>query len=286
MYALVRRSKRARAEESSSVVHFSPPQLSGMSTLVPSSSAPLLVTSGIPTVALSAPSIVPSAAEISAPKIVSLPPRTVTTSEVVAMFVESTLVATVGSSVTIPPPVTIPSTSEIPVTLDSERIAALERVVAKLSRIHLIQTQAIQRLVAENQIQSSLLIENGKLFDALKQFLASQRERSCKGDDLRTKRREDIDDDPNASEDAGGELPRTEQTLGASTSQGESTAPSGSAGGETIVVDDEDDTVEYVLSFSEIEKIGEQIEINSGLEEGEILDDSVSGDSEWEEQPR
>ncbi|XP_076902849.1 uncharacterized protein LOC143557729 [Bidens hawaiensis] len=194
---------------------------------------------------------------------------------------------------------------------DSERIAALERVVAEQSRINLIQTHAIQRLVAENQLQSSLLVEHGKLFDALKEFLASQGEPSCKGDELRTKKRQDRDDDPNASKGAGGELPRTEQTLGTSTSQGESTGTSGGSGGENVVVvddeevlGDDDDLTDDVLTIDEIEKIGEQIVIDSEIEEGEIVDDSVehdipdvdrvnvsqdvdvSDESEWEEQPR
>ncbi|XP_076881542.1 uncharacterized protein LOC143529689 [Bidens hawaiensis] len=97
---------------------------------------------------------------------------------------------------------------------DSERIVALERVVAEQSRVNVVQTQAILCVVAENQLQTALLVEHG------------------------------------------GELPRTVQTLGVSTSQGESTAPSGSAGGETVVVDDEDDMGEDVLSFSKIEKLG------------------------------
>ncbi|XP_076940199.1 receptor-like protein kinase FERONIA [Bidens hawaiensis] len=50
---------------------------------------------------------------------------------------------------------------------DSERIAALERVVAEQSRVNVIQTQDINRLVAENQLQTALLVEHEMVYEDL-----------------------------------------------------------------------------------------------------------------------
>lgn len=82
---------------------------------------------------------------------------------------------------------------------------------------------------------------------------------------MRLKLREDREDEPNALKYSSGELPRTSQSLGASTSQGESSAPTGGACGDSVAVDEEFEVTEDVLSYGEIEKHGEEIETDSGL---------------------
>lgn len=63
-------------------------------------SAPEIVSS---VVVLSAPNIMSSSVALSAPDIVYLPLWSITPSEVVSLFVETTLVAAARSSVSIPP---------------------------------------------------------------------------------------------------------------------------------------------------------------------------------------